>query len=61
MRATLLSAVIRTLNKETIVVVDAMNYIKGSRYQMYLSAREMSVRICTVSCFAGRKAGRVRS
>lgn len=48
-RATLFSAVVRALNKETIVIVDAMNYIKGSRYQMYCAAREASVRPCTVS------------
>ncbi|ORY89047.1 chromatin associated protein KTI12 [Leucosporidium creatinivorum] len=47
-RATLFSAVVRALNKETIVIVDAMNYIKGSRYQMYCAARESSVRTCTV-------------
>lgn len=39
------------------MVVDAMNYIKGSRYQMYLSAREMSVRICTVSCVRSTAGG----
>lgn len=48
-RATLFSAVVRAMNKETIVIVDAMNYIKGSRYQMYCAAREASVRTCTVS------------
>lgn len=25
-----------------------MNYIKGSRYQMYCAAREMQLRNCTV-------------
>ena len=47
-RATLFSAVIRVLNKETIVIVDGMNYIKGSRYQMYCAAREVGARVCTV-------------
>ncbi|GAA5978293.1 hypothetical protein JCM21900_006525, partial [Sporobolomyces salmonicolor] len=47
-RATLFSAVQRHLNPETIVVVDAMNYIKGSRYQMYCAAREVRARTCTV-------------
>ena len=47
-RATLFSAVIRVLNRETIVIVDAMNYIKGSRYQMYCAAREVGARVCTV-------------
>ncbi|KAK4703078.1 protein KTI12, partial [Phenoliferia sp. Uapishka_3] len=47
-RATLFSAVTRTLSKDTIVIVDAMNYIKGSRYQMYCNARESGCRTCTV-------------
>ncbi|GAA6013624.1 hypothetical protein JCM10207_004794 [Rhodosporidiobolus poonsookiae] len=47
-RASLFSAVQRGLNKETIVIVDAMNYIKGSRYQMYCAAREMQCRNCTL-------------
>ncbi|GAA5856616.1 hypothetical protein JCM8547_005893 [Rhodosporidiobolus lusitaniae] len=47
-RATLFSAVQRHLNKDNIVIVDAMNYIKGSRYQMYCAAREMQVRTCTL-------------
>ncbi|GAA5876196.1 hypothetical protein JCM1840_007068 [Sporobolomyces johnsonii] len=47
-RATLFSAVQRHLNPDTIVVVDAMNYIKGSRYQMYCAAREVQTRTCTV-------------
>ncbi|BGO93823.1 kti12, chromatin associated [Rhodotorula toruloides] len=47
-RAALFSAVQRSLAKDTIVVVDAMNYIKGSRYQMYCAAREIGVRTCTL-------------
>lgn len=47
-RAALFSAVQRSLAKEAIVIVDAMNYIKGSRYQMYCEAREVGVRTCTV-------------
>lgn len=48
-RATLFSAVTRVLNRDNIVIVDAMNYIKGSRYQMYCQVREASARNCTVS------------
>ncbi|KAM0753765.1 chromatin associated protein KTI12 [Meredithblackwellia eburnea MCA 4105] len=47
-RATLFSTVVRSLAKDTIVIIDAMNYIKGSRYQMYCAARELSCRTCTV-------------
>lgn len=37
------------MGKDTIVIADNMNYIKGSRYQMYCQAREVGVRTCTVS------------
>ncbi|GAA5974754.1 hypothetical protein JCM11641_007253 [Rhodosporidiobolus odoratus] len=47
-RATLFSAVQRHLSKDNIVIVDAMNYIKGSRYQMYCASRETQVRTCTL-------------
>ncbi|GAA6049298.1 hypothetical protein JCM3770_005928 [Rhodotorula araucariae] len=47
-RAALFSAVQRNLARDTIVLVDAMNYIKGSRYQMYCEAREVGVRTCTL-------------
>lgn len=36
------------MDKNTIVIVDAMNYIKGSRYQMYCAARESQVRMATL-------------
>ena len=39
----------RALTRDTIVIVDGLNYIKGYRYQMYCVARELSVRIATVS------------
>ncbi|KAK4050750.1 kti12, chromatin associated [Microbotryomycetes sp. JL221] len=42
-RASLFSAVQRHCSRDTIVIVDAMNYIKGSRYQMYCQAREIGV------------------
>ncbi|KAM0790821.1 hypothetical protein ACM66B_004666 [Microbotryomycetes sp. NB124-2] len=47
-RASLFSVVQRHCSRDTIVIVDAMNYIKGSRYQMYCQAREVGVRNCTV-------------
>lgn len=47
-RAALFTAVQRMINKDTILVVDGMNYIKGYRYQLYCAAREMQVRVCTV-------------
>lgn len=39
----------RVLTKDTIVIVDGLNYIKGYRYQMYCVARELSIRVATVS------------
>ena len=48
-RASLFTAMQRALTKDTIVIVDGLNYIKGYRYQMYCVARELSVRVATVS------------
>lgn len=48
-RAALFTAMQRRMGQDTILIVDAMNYIKGFRYQMYCAAREMKVRVCTVS------------
>lgn len=38
----------RQMGQDTILIVDAMNYIKGFRYQMYCAAREFKLRVCTV-------------
>ena len=48
-RAALFTAMQRHLGQDTILIVDGMNYIKGFRYQMYCAAREMKIRVCTVS------------
>ncbi|EJD02833.1 chromatin associated protein KTI12 [Fomitiporia mediterranea MF3/22] len=47
-RASLFTAMQRAIGKDTIVIVDGMNYIKGYRYQMYCAAREHRIRVCTV-------------
>ncbi|KZT10755.1 chromatin associated protein KTI12, partial [Laetiporus sulphureus 93-53] len=47
-RAALFTAIQRQLRQDTILIVDAMNYIKGFRYQMYCAAREAKLRVCTV-------------
>jgi protein KTI12 len=49
-RATLFAAIQRQMGPDTILIVDALNYIKGFRYQLYCAAREFKLRICTV-CF----------
>ncbi|KAJ3814128.1 chromatin associated protein KTI12 [Lentinula aff. lateritia] len=47
-RGALLTAIIRLLSPNNILIVDAPNYIKGFRYQIYCAAREMKVRVATV-------------
>ncbi|PAV18807.1 chromatin associated KTI12 [Pyrrhoderma noxium] len=47
-RASLFTAMQRAIGKDTIVIVDGMNYIKGYRYQMYCAAREHRLRVCTI-------------
>jgi protein KTI12 len=49
-RGLLFTTVQRELAMDKIVIVDAPNYIKGFRYQMYCAARENKIRVCTVSC-----------
>ena len=48
-RETLSSAMQRQMRQSTILIMDSLNYIKGFRYQMYCAAREMKIRVCTVS------------
>ena len=48
-RGTLFSAMQRQMGQATILIMDSLNYIKGFRYQMYCAAREMKIRVCTVS------------
>lgn len=47
-RATLFTSLNRQLSEDTILIIDAMNYIKGFRYQIYCAAREAGIRTCTV-------------
>jgi len=47
-RATLLAAIQRQMGQDTVLIVDALNYIKGFRYQLYCAAREFKLRVCTV-------------
>ncbi|RUS28173.1 chromatin associated protein KTI12 [Jimgerdemannia flammicorona] len=43
-------AVERLLSKDDIVIADAMNYIKGFRYQLYCLARAIGTPHCVVHC-----------
>jgi protein KTI12 len=47
-RAALFAAVQRQMGQDTILIVDTLNYIKGFRYQLYCTAREFKLRVCTV-------------
>jgi len=47
-RGTLFTAMQREMGLDTILIIDAPNYIKGFRYQMYCAAREAKLRVCTV-------------
>ncbi|KTW29420.1 hypothetical protein T552_01371 [Pneumocystis carinii B80] len=49
-RATMYSAVGRALNKNTIVLCDGMNYIKGYRYQLYCEAKNTGTSYCVIHC-----------
>ncbi|KAJ7132835.1 chromatin associated protein KTI12 [Mycena crocata] len=47
-RGALFTAIQRSMAQDTVLIVDAPNYIKGFRYQIYCAAREMKLRVCTV-------------
>lgn len=47
-RATFSSAIKRELSRDTIVVADGMNYIKGFRYQMFCEAKALQTPHCIV-------------
>ena len=42
------SAIKRVLTKDTIVVADGMNYIKGFRYQLYCEAKAVQTTNCVI-------------
>jgi protein KTI12 len=47
-RSALKAAVEQALGGETVVVLDALNYIKGVRYELYCKARAESTTYCVV-------------
>jgi len=49
-RASFRSAMERSLNKKTVVIVDENNLIKGFRYELYSRAREMNTTHAVVYC-----------
>lgn len=48
-RAAEYSAVKRSLGRDTIVIADGLNYIKGFRYQLYCEAKAVQTPSCVVS------------
>eukprot|EP00898_Chlorokybus_atmophyticus_P006898 jgi/Chlat1/7209/Chrsp57S06758 len=51
-RGLLRSALDRTLSKDTTVIFDSLNNIKGYRYELWCIARAAGTRYCTVHCDA---------
>lgn len=54
-RATVFAATERALSKDSTVIVDAMNYIKGYRYQLYCLAREISTPHLVIQCLVSHE------
>lgn len=49
-RADLKSEALRLLNKEDVVILDAGNYIKGYRYELYCATKSARTSQCTIFC-----------
>ncbi|KAG4303782.1 hypothetical protein PORY_002807 [Pneumocystis oryctolagi] len=49
-RSVMYSAVERNLNKNTVILCDSMNYIKGYRYQLFCEAKNASTSHCVIHC-----------
>ncbi|PVU86693.1 hypothetical protein BB560_006625 [Smittium megazygosporum] len=47
-RSSIMSAVERQTSKNSIVIVDSLNYIKGFRYQLYCVARSLGTPHCVI-------------
>jgi protein KTI12 len=60
-RANFISAIARRTNKETIIIADGLNYIKGFRYQLYCVAREMSTPHCLLQTVISERECRRRN
>lgn len=56
LRAYLKSEVQKYLNKETLVIVDSLNYIKGYRYELFCVTKSAQTPHCVIWCDAGKDA-----
>lgn len=53
LRGVLRSEVDRSLSKDSIIIVDSLNNIKGYRYELWCLARASGIRYCVVYCNVG--------
>ena len=60
-RAAVFAATERVLTRDTTVIVDAMNYIKGYRYQLYCLAREISTPHLVIQCLISHEQALIRN
>ena len=61
-RAAEFSAIKRALSRDTTVIADGLNYIKGYRYQLWCEAKTMGTRCCVVHVAArGRRVQNLES
>ncbi|XP_071538624.1 protein KTI12 homolog isoform X1 [Panulirus ornatus] len=49
-RGALKADVLRLLNKDDVVILDASNYIKGYRYELYCASKQNKTTQCLVHC-----------
>lgn len=54
-RGSLKSAVQRLLNKDNVVILDSLNYIKGVRYELYCVSKGCHTTQCVIFCDASKE------
>lgn len=54
LRGDLRSGVLREISKETVVILDSLNYIKGFRYELFCGIKSAQTPHCVVHCDVGR-------
>ncbi|PIK56857.1 KTI12-like, chromatin associated [Apostichopus japonicus] len=50
LRGDLRSGVLREISKETVVILDSLNYIKGFRYELFCGIKSAQTPHCVVHC-----------
>lgn len=54
-RADLKSETIRLLNRDDVIILDAGNYIKGYRYELYCASKASRTTQCTIFCCCNKE------